>query len=256
MWRFQHGMVAWMVWSALTLTGFGQALPEWLSKNGAPKPPDFGVRDENGVFNRNAGAMKRISDQIRKLEADHSFQIYLLVEPVLIATNAPELAAQLQQAWLPEGTGLVVVFESDSRRLGFGRDLEGGVDTAYPDNRLPTHEAAAIVSRATAATDSSLAPQAYVEALIDNLTKECHSYFEKQKAPLPGGRSLRMALLTIGALALLGLAAIVVGALVRLPSMSVAETFRFPVVDRPERLGASCGGGNVTSRRFKAGANG
>ena len=110
------------------LAGFGQALPDWLARSGAPKPPDFGIEDDSGFFNRSSGAVKRISDQLHKLEADHGFRIFLIVEPVLIATTAPELAAQLQRSWLPEGNGLVVVYESDSRSLGFGRDFEGAPD--------------------------------------------------------------------------------------------------------------------------------
>jgi hypothetical protein len=54
---------------------------------------------------------------------------------------------------------------------------------------------------------------------------------------------------------LLALAAIVVGTLTRLPSVAGPRTWRFPVVDRPERLGAPCGGGNVTTRRFREGSN-
>lgn len=235
-------------------TGLTQALPEWLAKDGAPKPPDFGVRDESGFFNRNAGAVKRISDQLRKLEADHGFRIFLMVEPVLIATNAPELAAQLQQSWLPDGDGLVVVYEADSRSIGFGRDISGEPDEKLPPGCVPTHETAAILMKAKDATDSNLAPEAYIEALTGNLAAEFNAYFLRRQAPIAPGRNLRMAFLTVGALALLALAAIIVGALVRLPSMAHSRKFRFPTVDRPERLGAPCGGGNVTTRRFRQGA--
>ena len=250
--RILNKLAAWILWGALTLSGPGQALPDWLAESSAAKPPDFGVRDESGFFSKDSGALKRISDQVRKLEIDHGFHIYLLVEPVLIATTAPELASQLQQSWLPHGDGLVVVFESDSRSLGFGRDV-GGAPTETPQVRVPTHETAAILLRAQEATDTQLAPEAFVESLMGNLVKEFGDYFERRKAPLPAGRSLRLGLLTIGALTLLALIAIAVGSLVRLPSMAGNRTFRFPAVDRPERLGAPCGGGDVTTRRFKEG---
>lgn len=251
--RLHYWMAAWILWGAMAVSGSGQALPEWFTKNGTPKPPDFGIRDESGFFNRDSGAMKRISDQLRNLEATHGFRIYLMVEPVLIATSAPELAAQLQQAWLPDGNGLVVVFEADTRSLGIGRDLVGSSDAGDPGRGVPTHETAAMLSRATTATEPNLAPQAYVEALTGNLVREFNGYFDRRKTPVPAGRSLRLGLLTVGALTLLALGAIAVGALVRLPSMATKRKFRFPVVDRPERLGAPCGGGNVTTRRFKAG---
>jgi hypothetical protein len=244
-------MATWIVWSALWLTGVGQALPEWLAKEDAPKPPEYGVRDDGGFFNRNSGAQRRISDKIRQLEADHGFRILLMVEPVLIATSAPELAARLQQSWLPEGEGLVVVYESDNRSLGFGRDLRGGPEEKEISGRVPTHETENILFRARQATDSTLAPEAFLESLMVNLVSEFDRYFQKRAAPLPPGRSLRMGLLTVGGLTLLALVAIAVGSLVRLPSIAGNRLYRFPVVDRPERLGAPCGGGSVTSRRFR-----
>ena len=150
---FRKVMVAWFWVGILMGSSAGQDLPEWLAKSANSKPPDFGVRDENGFFTRDSGAMKRISDQLRKLEADHGFRIFLLVEPVLIATSAPELAAQLQQSWLPKGDGLVVVYESDNRSLGFGRDVGGEPDTGDATVLVPTHETAAILMRARDATD-------------------------------------------------------------------------------------------------------
>jgi hypothetical protein len=252
--RLQHGlaaMAAWMIWGALVTCGLGQALPEWLTRDGAPKPPDFGVRDANGFFNRDSGAMRRISEHLRKLEAEHGYRIYLMVEPVLIASTAPDLADYLQQAWLPKGNGLVVVFEADSRSLGLGRDFTGNEDPAAA-NRVPTHETVALLQNATSATDPNLAPEAYIEALIVNLVKEFSSYFERRTAPPPRGRSLRFALLTIGGLALLALGAIAVGALTRLQSMTGTRGFRFPQAKVPERLGAPCGG-QVSARSFGSG---
>ncbi len=140
-------------------SGACQELPEWLAGTANARPPDFGVRDESGFFNRNAGAMKRISDQLRQLEADHGFSIHLLVEPVLISSSAQELAAQLQQVWVPDGNGLVVVFEVDNRSLGFGRDMGDRVGPNPPAGVVPTHETVAILMRARDGTDANLSPE-------------------------------------------------------------------------------------------------
>ncbi len=252
--KLHYWMAGWILWVSMMLSGFGQSLPEWHLRDIVPKPPELGIRDEGGLFSRNPDAQKRISDQLRKLETEHGFRIYLVVEPVLIATTAPELAAQLQQSWLPEGNGLVVVFESDNRSLGFGRDLGTAPDEKPAIGRVPTHETEALLLQATSATDSKLAVEPFMEALMENITTEFNGYFERRAAPLPPGRSLRLGFLTLGALTLLALAAIAVGSLARLPSMAGVRTFRFPVVDRPERLGAPCGGGNVTVRKFKTGS--
>jgi len=245
-------MVTLALWGSLLLQGFGQKdVPESLSQNGLPSPPEFGVMDKNGVFAKNSAVVRRISNRLRKLDEDHGFRIFLVVEPVLLSTSAPELAAQLQQAWLPGGDGLVVVFEADNRSPGFGRDIGGINKPSTPFVQVPTHETAAILRNTIDSTDRTLASEAYVEALIDNLANQLDDYFKRQAAPVPTARSLRLGLLTVGALTLLALGAIGVGSLTRLRSMAGVQTYRFPVVDRPERLAAPSGGGNVSTRRFK-----
>jgi hypothetical protein len=249
--RLNHWLAILLCWGAVALHVRGQELPGWLAKNeGEKAPPVFGVSDESHFFNRNSGAFKRISDQLRKLEMDHSYKIYLVVEPILIASTPSQLAAELRRAWIPDGNGLVLVFESGSRQLGLGWDL-----TSRPDHPLgnssqvPSHETSAMLARVRDSTDASLAQEPYLEALVANLVREHEGYFSRRTEPLPPERSVKMGLLIIGTLALLGLGAIAVGALVRHSSMAAAHRFRFPVVDRPERLGAPCGG-SVTARRF------
>ena len=233
----------------LLIQGYAQSLPESLSKSSAPKPPDCGVLDQSGFLNRDSGAFKRISEQIQKMEPDHGFKIYLVVEPVLIATSAPEMAAELRQTWIPDGNGLVIVFESDSRNLGFGRDLAGPPDPSGNPRQVPAHEVTALLNRALGSTDSKLATEAYLENFVGKLIGELDAYFIRRATPPPADRSVKIGLLIAGTLALLGLAAIGLGGWVRHSSMAGVRSFRFPTVDRPERLGAPCGG-NVTVRRY------
>ncbi len=244
--RLKHGWAIALCWAALLFHGHGQSLPEWLAKSTSAKPPDFGILDKSGVFHRDSGSFKRISEQIRKMELDHGYQIYLVVEPVLIATSAPERAAELRQAWVPDGNGLVVVIESDSRHVGIGRDLTGPAENP---RRVPSHELTALLNRALETADSKLATEAYIENLMEKLTSELNAYFKRRATPPPADRSVKFGLLVAGTLALLGLAAIGLGGLVRHSSMANVHSFRFPTVDRPERLGAPCGA-NVTARRF------
>lgn len=247
--RLTHGLAVWLCWGVLVLQGHGQALTEELAKKAGPKPPDVGILDKGGFFNRDSGAFKRISDQIRKLEHDHGYQIYLVVEPVLIATSPPELAAELRQSWLPAGNGLVIVFESDSRNLGFGLDIAASPDQQGNPARVPSYETSAILNRAMDAADAKLAPEAYLESLTGNLAGEFDGYFQRRATPPPAERSVKIGLLVAGTLALLGLGAIGLGGLARHPSVAGVRGSRFPAVDCPERLGAPCGG-NVTARRF------
>jgi hypothetical protein len=252
--RLKHCLALWLFWGALILQGHAQALPEWLAKNGTVKaPPSFGVMDESNFFDKDSGAFKRISDQLRKLEVDHSYRIYLVVEPLLIASTPSELAADLRRAWVPEGNGLVLVFESDSRHLGIGRNLESHPGLENERSRIPAHETSGMLARATEAVDAQLAPEPYLEALVGNLVREHDDYFKRLTTPPPPERSVKIGLLVAGILALLGLGVIAIGTLVRHSSMTEGRSFRFPVVDRPERLGAPCGG-SVTARKFSKSA--
>lgn len=249
--RLKHGLAILLCWGAFALHVHGQELPGWLAKNEGQKPPPvFGVVDESHFFNRNSGAFKRISDQLRKLETDRGYKIYLVVEPMLITSTPSEMAAELRRAWVPDGNGLVLVFESGSRHLGIGWDLTSRPEHPLENSaQVPSHETSAMLTRARDSTDEKLAPEPYLETLVANLVREHEGYFSRRTEPPPPERSVKMGLLIIGTLSMLGLGAIAVGALVRHSSMTAVRRFRFPVVDRPERLGAPCGG-SVTTRRF------
>ena len=246
---FKKMLALWLCCGTLVSQVLGQAHQEGLATGGAPAPPAFGVSDGGGFFNRNPGALKRISDQLRKLEHDHGYMIYLVVEPVLISSTASEKAAELRQAWVPDGNGLVVVFETDGRNLAVGRDLVDQQSATKNLAQVPTYETAAILSRAMGATDPRVAPEVFLEALMGRLTSEFDGYFKRRDTPPPAARSMKIALLVIGTLSLLGLGAIGLGGLMRHSRIAGVMSFRFPGVDLPERLGAPCGG-SVTARRF------
>ena len=242
-------LAVWLCWGILVLQSHGQALQEGLASAGVQAPPAFGVLDSGGFFNRNPGALKRISEQLRKLEQDRGYMIYLVVEPVLIASSAPERAAELRQAWVPDGNGLVVVFEADSRNLAVGRDLVDQPSAAKNLVRVPSYETAAILSRAMGDTDPRVAPDVYLEALMGKITAEFDAYFKRRDTSPPAARSIKITLLVIGTLSLLGLGAIGLGGLMRHSRIAGVQSFRFPPVNLPERLKAPCGG-SVTARRF------
>jgi hypothetical protein len=242
-------MILW--WMAVAAVCPAQDLPEAQAALSASQaqPPVSGVLDSAGFFNRNPEALQRISDRIQKLDHDHGYKIYLVIEPVLLTSSAPELAAALRQAWVPDGNGMVVVFESDSRKVGVGRDLTSNPINHKNSLQVPSNQVNAILERAMAGVDPQLGPLPYLEALIGRLGDEVDAYFHHLSVQPPAERSVKLGLLIIGGLALLGLVAIALGGFVRFSSMAGTQRFRFPVVDRPERLGAPCGA-SVTARRF------
>jgi hypothetical protein len=143
-------MVMFVCLELLAPRAWGQDLPGWNATSGGAKaPPMFGVMDEDQFFNKNSGALKRVSDKLRKLEADHGHRIYLVIE----------LAAELFRTWIPDGNGMVIVFESGSRRMGIGRDLAGRPEDPSGNSwQIPSNETSAMLARAREATDNSLLP--------------------------------------------------------------------------------------------------
>ena len=235
--------------AVMVVVAHGQSLSEWLEKQPDGKPPASGIVDENRILSRDPERMKRISETIQKLAADHGYKLYVVAEPVLIGTTAQEQANELRRIWLPDGDGIVIVFEADSRKLGIGQDMVGNPGPSENFHRVPSYETTAIISRALSEVDDKLGAENYLEAAVAKLAGEFNAYFIRRSEPPPKERSVRMVLMVVGALTLLCLGLIAMGALVRHSSMAKVPVFRFPVVDRPERLGAPCGG-SVTARRF------
>lgn len=270
-----RGLPAWTAWQSvqgmiprviacllglwlglLVLPVLAQELPEWQSGAGVPPPPEFSVRDDTDFLGKESGAKRRIADRLHKLEADHGYRLYLVIEPVLIGTTAPELAEELRAGWLPKGDGMVVVFEANTSALGIGQDLAMGIDLDDPDAGIPNHEASAVISRAIRASgDPRAAPAAFIETLVMNIADGIDAYYKRRSEPTPAERSLRMNLLVVGSVALLTLGALLAMHFHRRAGNAGAAVFRFPESSRPERLGAPSGGGNVTSRSFAPGAN-
>jgi hypothetical protein len=246
-------LAIWLWSAAMIWAAPANPLPDWFAKNRWETAPESHVRDENGFFSRDPNSLRILSEDLRNLDEEHGFKLYLVVEPALIGITPPEMAAILQEKWIPDGKGQVIVFEADSRSLGFGQILSS--EESEPDERgfLPSFAAAAILNQVKRDTDPSAAPEAYIENLTRGLAKGVTAYFQRRAEPPPAGRNLRIGLFALGSLAVVGLAAILLAPLLRHPSVSSARTFRFPPVERPERLGAPFGGGDVTTRRFGGG---
>jgi hypothetical protein len=239
------GMLAMFSIAATRAQDGPEALDKW---NPPPPPPAAGLMDDGGLFQRNPSIAAHIEELLAGLHERHDFRIYLVVEPVIITSTPPDLAESLRLAWLPDGNGIVVVYETDTRSLGIGRRMTE--DPAGEGPRVPTHVSAVIINEVLAATDKSLPTEEYLEALATNLTKAFDEHFQRRAIGPPREQSWKLALTVVAVAAALGLCAIAVAALARLKSVRGERTFHFHPVDRPERLQAPSGAA-VSSIRFR-----
>jgi len=221
------------------------AIDKW---NPPPPPPAAGLMDDGGLFHRNPSIAEKIEDRLKALSKHHGFHMYLVVEPSIMTATPPDLAERLRLAWLPDGDGIVVVYESDSRSIGIGRQMME--DPAAGGPRVPGHVSEGIINGVLAATDRSLPSETYLETLVANLTEAFDSHFRRRAIGPPREQSYRLALAVVSVVATLGLLAAGVAALTKLKSVRGIRSFHFPPVEKPERLQAPAGA-SVTARAFR-----
>ena len=231
----------------------GTAFAQRIADSDLPLPPPTGVLDEEGVLQNNNGAQRKMIETIQALDRAHGFRMFVVLSRSLIGSTPSDLSARLQKAWIPEGDGLVIVFESDTMKLGFGRDLEGGEGLSAERTYVPAYGLVEIISKALKDSDGESQPQIYIGTLVSNIAANLDAYFTLKSAPTDGGRSLRLALVAIGALSLLALAGMGLGWLLGKSDRKHAEIRVFPPVDQPERLAAPYGGGGGGSMFFGIG---
>lgn len=229
---------------ALAVGGLlGQSLP----REELTAPPPTGLLDTDGVLGVNSDAQRRVEELIDKLWRERGYRLFLVLERSLISSNAIDHAAQLQEDWLPEGGGLVVVHETDTRGLGFGRDLDPGEGMRADETGVPAYELVRIITKALEEAEkiegAEERTEIYVESLVTAICREIEAYFSRKEAPVDSGRSLRLALVTVGALSLLALCGMGLGWLMGKADNRQSDTRVFPDIDAPERLGAPYGGG-------------
>ncbi|WP_411827005.1 hypothetical protein [Luteolibacter sp. AS25] len=225
----------------LFFTGIASA--QRLPDSDIPPPPVTGVSDPSDILGKDSEISRKIVGMIQELRAKHGYNIYLILERSFIGTNTSDYAAQLQNEWAPDGGGLVVIYESDTKRLGFGRDLGASTNVESSPSKVPSYLLLDIIASAVTEAEEEKIAEVYLDNLITNITVKLEEYFTRKENPESSGRSLRLALVTIGALSLLALCGMGLGWLMGKSDTKQSVTKVFPQTDIPERLGAPYGGG-------------
>lgn len=242
-------IAASVLWSLAAMSSMGQSLPD----DELPAPPPAGFSDEGGVLGKGSDAERRLAGMIDVLRRERGYQVFVIIHRSLISSNPNDMAAQLQQEWLPSGGGLVVVFESDTRELGFGRSLDAGEVMTTGGADVPSYELVKIIVGALAEAERKEGidrPEIYMVGVVAEICLGIETYFARKEAPAESGRSLRLALITVGFLSLLTLCGMGLGWLIARSDRRQSETRVFPETNVPERLGAPYGGGCGASGSF------
>lgn len=236
------------LWIAGTMPGLPQTADCWFSQPDQAKPPASMLLDRDALLARQPEVAQRLSNKLQALRRDLGFELYLVIQSGLDSEGADTTASILQERWVPERNGMVVVYESDSKTLGLGRPFM--TDQRF-DGVVSSLDMVVVLSKAVKAVDPTQPHEQLLESLIDHMTEGFRNCVKQASEPPPPGRSLRLGLFALGAGSTLALGALIVGWLVTRELRDKDLRFGFTEIDRPERLGAPFGGGVVSTRRFK-----
>ncbi len=222
---------------------------ELLAKAFREGPGKEEVSDPYHVLRHNPELRAELSQAIRALEEKYNFRIRLLIRPVWMGGTVQELAATLQDVWFPKGDGLVMIIETDNRKLGLGVSMRG--DPEDDTWIMPTHASADILKLVADRVNYDQPLDQYLRNVVLDMVSEHDSFLAKRLAKPAPAHVLREYLFLLGALSVAGLGAFLVAAWVRLSQIKEQHSIRrFPVVSVPERLGAPYGGGTIATRKF------
>lgn len=248
------GMVLWCGFLAGRLPG--QALGEEDSGLALPPPPPSRVLDDAGLFLRAPERLEKISRRLSELHRDRGWSVYLAVYSGLLGMKPEEQASALHAAWNGGSSeGLVIVYESDTRLVAFGRPLDvpaaGDGGQLAKRSGLAAFELAAALSGAMDAALSKTLPVDQVEGLVFGVADQLDAALARKTAPERSLDRLRFALIVVGGISVISLLALIGARFAGRSERHRRRIHRFPEVAVGTRLGAPFGGGRVIARRFR-----
>lgn len=242
------------VWLGSLLCGLGQIIEYPTHDDLLEQAPESGVLDRAGLGNRSPGLIEKLKADSQQLKEDHGIHFYVVIESVMVSGNPQNIASRYRRNWVPNGDGVVVVFETDTRGIGVGQGLEQEADPMKaPKGQVPSYETAQILRKAAESVDRS-SPEKMVESFTTSVVDGYNDYFRRKNAPISREGSLKVGMIIIGVAAALALVGLMAALLVRRSdNKGGGRCFYLPDVEVPERLGAPYGGGEVSFRRFGKG---
>lgn len=220
----------------------------WSAAEEYPPVPMGHVLDESGLFDRHPERLVEISTRLMELEEKHEMPVYIAIYGGLLQSRIKQQTQGLHGAWVGDDEdGVVVVWDSDTRRLEFGLPVAAYYDLGGEDGpatRLPDKRMRPVLNEVMDEVEAVENKLEYVERLSTVLVARLDYMLAEDRKP-EGVSTMRVVVATVflgGILAGMGLCA---GRLVRGVEEKPRRQCYFPEVLVGSRLGASFGGGRV-----------
>jgi hypothetical protein len=250
--RMQGVRVVYLVLLLFFQAGLLRAQAEELD---IPDAPETGLWDRQGLFDNNDAAKQRVIEALSGLRAEYGYRLFVVIEGTIIGSKSDKFADDIQKKWLPEGGGMVLLYESDKRRIQYGLSPDMADEITEGRTLVSSHDIIQIFSKAFEACKEIRDNQIFIERFILELcTNFEEAIYKKDQQPENEGRALRLALIVMGAVAILALMGLILGMLIGRAGGKRRRVKSFPEVDVVERLGAPYGAA-LASLRFRKDGN-
>lgn len=225
-----------------------------------PPPPGDRLLDESRVLARDEERRQEIVAALADLEAKHGFRIYFALYSSLYGRSVNDRARLLEEAWLGDQAGLVMVLETDSRTFRFAlpvprqKEIEPGTKLDVRESTdLSQLDLATVVRGLEGSLMTAGDTAEFAKRLGTGVATGVSAVFDEQAARPEGATKSRMIVLAIGLISVAGLVALLVVAGLKRAEARSLERYVFPRISVGMRLGAPYGGGKVSSRSFGRG---
>ena len=92
-----------------------------LPDSGISKIPLTGLSDDEAVLGNDSSLQRQVIESLQELDRKHGCCLIVVLKGSVIGVNASDYSSRLQEKWLPDGGGSMLVFEANTSTLGVGR---------------------------------------------------------------------------------------------------------------------------------------
>lgn len=208
------------------------------------------------MFRSDPKTLQEIRDRLGEFYDRHELPVYLAVYAGLISSTPAERAEELRREWLGDRYGFVLVYDTDTGTLGFGRPIKapgngGDSDPAAGIGRIPSYELTEVMNKVRENLGNNPDSLAHLDDLTERLVSEFDASLARLEAPPRRGPMLMFGVAVVGVIALIALAAMFASRWISRADAESGRVLELPDVQVGQRLGAPCGGGRVSSREFR-----
>lgn len=236
----------------LALPLVGQVLEDSI-----PRAPEGRILDEARLFGLEPEILDELSARISSISDRTGYEIYVAIFDSLIGSDVKEQSQWLQDAWVGDAAGVVLVLESDSSlfeiawsRMPDAMSESGEKVPVLGSSDLAPQDQITILNSILALRSDEKSSAESAQTLIKTFADGIDEAFKEVDEAQPARWNVRVLMLGTGLLAGMLLVGLLVGASIRRSDRKVADRLIFPRVTVGMRLGAQSGGGKISSRSF------